>query len=273
MAQGIPFLKMHALGNDFVILDARGGEIENVSELAKILADRHRGVGCDQVVVLERSGKAAVFMRIFNSDGSEAGACGNATRCVADLVMSEAQSVQTTIETVSGILSAQREEDKQITVDMGSPRLRWDEIPLASEVDTLSLPIGWQGVSEPVAVNMGNPHAVFFVGDADAVPIEQLGPRFERDIIFPKRANIEFAEVINRQVLKFRVWERGSGVTPACGSGACAVAVAAIRRNLTTRKVTVKMDGGDLLIEWKEADGHVYMTGPFSYVFRGEFFL
>lgn len=269
--QGIPFLKMHALGNDFVILDSRGGEIKNASELAVSLADRHRGVGCDQVILLENSERESVFMRIFNPDGSEAGACGNATRCVADLMMNEHQTSKITIETISSVLLAERAGDHQITVDMGPPRLRWDEIPLAAEMETLCLPIGGQGVSGPVAVNMGNPHAVFFVEEADAVPLEQLGPRFERDILFPKRANIEFAEVINRQTLKVRVWERGAGVTPACGSGACAVAVAAIRRNLSERKVTVQMDGGNLEIEWKEADGHVYMSGPFTYVFRGEF--
>lgn len=261
---------MHALGNDFVILESRKGEIQNASELAISLADRHRGVGADQVIVLESSENADVFMRIFNSDGSEAGACGNATRCVADLVMKEKQTSETAIETISGTLLAKRVGDGYIMVDMGPPRLRWDEIPLAREMETLCLPIGGLGVSGAVAVSMGNPHAVFFVETVDAVPLEQLGPRFERDALFPKRANIEFAEVVSRQILKVRVWERGVGMTFACGSAACAVAVAAIRRGLSERRVTVQMDGGELQIEWKEEDGAVYMTGPCTYVFCGE---
>lgn len=273
MAQGIPFLKMHALGNDFVILDARTQPLTGLGQLAMRLADRRLGIGCDQVIILENSLRGDVFMRILNPDGSEARACGNSTRCVSDMMMKEKGTDGVKVETVAGVLPAMRTGSGVITVDMGKPRLNWDEIPLSHNVDTLCLPLEGKGVSSPVAVNMGNPHAVFFVPDINSVPLEELGPRFERDVIFPDRANIEFVEVISRSVLRMRVWERGAGVTFACGSAACATVVAGVRRGLAERKVIVKMDGGDLSLEWREEDGHVYMTGPFTYVFRGEFFL
>lgn len=271
--KNVIFTKMHGLGNDFVILDGRVQPIENKAELAKKMADRHFGVGCDQLIIMEPSDKADLFMRILNPDGSEAGACGNATRCVADILMRETGKTSCTIETLRGVLSCERAGTDQVQVDMGEPLLEWNQIPLAREMDTLSLLLGKNGVSNPTAVNMGNPHCVFFVENMDAVDVAAIGPQFERDPLFPQRTNVEFVEVINKGHVRMRVWERGAGITLACGSGACATAVAAIRRGLTTRKMTVTMDGGDLTLEWREADNRVYMTGPVAYVFSGTFLL
>lgn len=270
----IEFIKMHGIGNDFVILDSRLQPFENKYDLSKKLGDRHFGVGGDQIIFMEPSTTADVLMRIYNPDGSESGACGNATRCVADILIKEkwalAPKLDTTfecsIETRAGIL-------KCIRVDMGEPRLDWSQIPLSRDCDTLNLPIGGDGVSHPVVVNMGNPHCVFFVDDIERIDITKIGRRFEVDPIFPDRANIEFVEVINKEHVKMRVWERGAGITLGCGSGACASAVAAMRRGVTGRKITVSMDGGDLTIEWSKADNHVYMTGPVAYVFKGQFLL
>lgn len=255
------FLKMHGLGNDFVILDSRVTNLNLSADRIRQIADRHFGVGCDQLIVLEPSTRADVFMRIYNPDASEAGACGNATRCVASLLMDEKKSDRIVVETITGLLPCTR-AGKDVTVDMGMPRLNWNQIPLASEMDTLD-------VNGAVCVNMGNPHAVMFVEDAEAVDLEREGRAREISAVFPQRANIEFVHVIDRSAVRARVWERGAGVTLACGSGACAVAVAAIRKGLTERTVTVKMDGGDLRLEWREADGHVYMTGAASLAFKG----
>lgn len=260
---------MHGLGNDFVILDGRVQLFENKEELSKKLGDRHLGVGCDQIIFIEPTGKATAFMRIYNPDGSESGACGNATRCVADILLKESGKNECVIETRAGLLQCVRAEDGQITVDMGEPKLEWQHIPLSKECNTFNLPIGGNGVSNPVAVNMGNPHCVFFVDDIDQIDVHKIGSGFEYNSIFPERSNIEFVEVVSREYVKMRVWERGAGITLACGSGACATAVAAVRRGLTERKITVSMDGGDLTLEWRESDNHVYMTGPVTYVFRG----
>lgn len=268
----IPFLKMHGLGNDFVILDARGKEADSVfahkADLSQKLGDRHFGVGCDQIIFLETSQAADVFMRIYNPDGSEAGACGNATRCVADLILTERKALSCTIETRSRTLACTRTDDGLIAVVMGAPKLAWQDIPLASPCDTLYVLPSEQGGG--VAVNMGNPHCVFFVEDLDAVDIATHGPRMETDAIFPDRANIEYVQVINRTHIRMRVWERGAGVTLACGSGACAAAVAAIRRGLTDRRMVVSMPGGDLILSWETDTDPVVMTGPVAYVFRGE---
>lgn len=262
------FLKMHGLGNDFVILDGRGALPALSPESIRKISHRNFGVGCDQLIIMEPSTKADVFMRIYNPDASESGACGNATRCVASLIMKETGREAVTIETISGVLPCTR-SGNLVTVNMGQPRLEWQEIPLAAQADTSNVQLGSEGISNPVCVNMGNPHAVFFVDEAEAVAIERIGPKFERDPIFPKRANIEFVEVLDRTHVRARVWERGAGVTLACGSGACAVAVAGVRRGLTARKVTVTMDGGDLQLEWREADNCVYMTGPVALVYKG----
>ncbi len=259
------FLKMHGLGNDFVILDARTGDLAMTADRARQIADRHFGVGCDQLIVIEPSAKATAFMRIYNPDGSEAGACGNATRCVASLLDGDAP----VIETISGLLPCVKNADGTVTVDMGEPKLDWEQIPLSNMTDTLRVQVGVGAVKEPTCVNMGNPHAVFFVPDAAAVPLTQIGPSLETASVFPERANIEVVQVLDRAHVRARVWERGAGITLACGSGACAVAVAGVRRGLTDRSVTVTMDGGDLKLEWREADNHVYMTGPVATSFEG----
>ncbi|MDZ5647253.1 diaminopimelate epimerase [Nitrospirillum sp. BR 11828] len=266
------FLKMHGLGNDFVVLDARTTPLSLTGAQARVLADRRFGVGCDQIIILEppQSAGADVFMRILNPDGSESGACGNATRCVASLVAAEgAGRDRLTVETISGLLPAVRHADGLVTVDMGPARLDWGQIPLAEPADTLALDVAAGPLSSPCAVNMGNPHAVFFVDDAEAVDLPQWGPQLEHHTAFPERANIEVATVVAPGRVRMRVWERGAGITLACGSGACATLVAAARRGLTGRKADIVMDGGTLTIEWRE-DGHVLMTGPVATAFSGE---
>jgi diaminopimelate epimerase len=265
------FIKMHGLGNDFVVVDAREVPFALDDGAARALADRRSGVGCDQIVVLEppRNGRADVFLRFWNSDGGEVDACGNGTRCAASLIMAESGRDAVAIETAAGLLGAQAAGPGRVTVDMGAARHGWDEIPLAREQDTLHLELEREGLRDPVAVNMGNPHAVFFVDNAAAVDLARLGPELERDPLFPERANIAIAQVTGPDRLRLRVCERGAGITRACGTGACAAAVAAARRGLTGRRVTVTLDGGPLAIEWRE-DGHVLMTGPVATAFVGE---
>ena len=272
-----PFLKMHGLGNDFVVLDARSAPLALDDATARRIADRRLGVGCDQLLILEppSNGSAEVFMRIRNHEGFEVGACGNGTRCVAALLMAETGAEQTVIETAAGLLRAERAEDaadgaRQVAVDMGRPGLTWQEVPLASEMDTLHLDLERGVLSDPVGVSMGNPHATFFVDDAEAVEIETLGPALEHDPLFPKRANIGVASLLGPDRLRLRVWERGAGLTLACGTGACAAAVNAHRRGLTGRKVALELDGGPLTVEWRE-DGQVMMTGPVATSFEGSF--
>jgi len=259
------FLKMHGLGNDFVILDFRvRAEALDTARIVQI-CDRHFGVGCDQLVVMEPSEQADVFVRFYNGDGSESGACGNATRCVAEIIMRETGQGACRVETRAGVLPATRAENGMITVDMGAPKLDWAEIPLSQSCDTLSLPLA----GAPVAVNMGNPHCVFFVDKLGDMDVEKLGAAFETDPLFPQRTNVEFVEVLSRTTLRQKTWERGAGLTLACGSGACAVAVAAVRRGLAERNVEIRLDGGSLFIEWRESDGDVLMTGPVAHVFAG----
>lgn len=259
------FTKMHGLGNDFVVLDTRTQPLPPVSTaLARALADRKTGIGCDQLIVLEESQVADLRMRIFNADGGEVEACGNATRAVAILHASPAH-----IETAGGILAVQPSEGGA-AVDMGEPRLDWDAIPLAYAMDTSAMPVGWEELEQPVAVNVGNPHAVFFVDDCDAIDLERLGPQIEHDPLFPQRVNVNVATVESPTNIRLRVWERGVGITRACGTGACATAVAAMRRGLVEREVTISLQGGSLLISWGE-DGHVTMTGPATESFRGTF--
>jgi diaminopimelate epimerase len=241
----ISFRKMHGLGNDFVILDGRSEPIVLKKEEIIALSDRRRGVGCDQVIVMEPARQADVFMRIYNPDGSEAGACGNATRCVADIVMTEKGAEICVIETVSGLLHCCRAAASSVTVDMGAPGLSWDAIPLSKTCDTLHLPLP----GDPVGVSMGNPHCIFFVDDAEEADVPGIGSRVEKDPLFPGRTNVEFVQIIDRSHIRMRVWERGAGITQACGTGACAAAVAAMRRGLTDRLVTVVLDddrSGDL---------------------------
>ena len=261
----VPFVKMHGLGNDFVVLDARENELPRISPaMAARLADRRTGIGCDQLILLEPSDCADFRMRIFNQDGGEVEACGNATRAVALLHGRAAR-----IETAGGLLQAQASE-LGIAVDMGEPRLGWEQIPLAYALDTLSLPLAWDGLEHPVCVNVGNPHVVFFVPDTTGVELERLGPVIEHDPVFPARVNVNVAQVIDRATIALRVWERGVGETRACGTGACATAVAAMRRGLVDRAVTVQLAGGDLHIAWG-GDNRVTMTGPATEAFRGSF--
>ncbi len=266
----IPFTKMHGLGNDFVVIDDRDGALALGPAEARAIADRRSGVGFDQLLILEKptNDEADVFMRIRNPDGSEAEACGNGTRCVASRVMDERGRDQIQVETVAGLLASSRSPDGRVTVDMGPAGLDWSDIPLSHAVDTLHMEIGAVGLSDPVGVNMGNPHAVFFVDDVNAIDLENVGPKLEHDPLFPERANIEIVQLTGPDALRMRVWERSAGITQACGSGACAVAVAAHRRGLTGRKVDVMLDGGLLQIEWRE-DGRVLMTGPVATSFEG----
>lgn len=267
---GIPFIKMHGLGNDFVIVDSRTSPVEINEPLAQAIANRRTGVGCDQLIVLEKAAEADVFMRIWNADGTEAGACGNATRCVGALLIAGARRNQVSIETVAGTLLASSAPDGYITVDMGRPRLGWAEIPLAREMDTVRLDYAAApGIATPSAVSMGNPHVIFFVDDADSTKVEALGPAVEHDPLFPERANVSFVSKQADGSLRVVVWERGAGRTPACGSAACAVVVAATRRGLVDRKATIWMDGGRLDMEWRAEDDHVIMTGPVAVAFSG----
>ncbi len=264
-----PFRKMHGLGNDFVVLDARGAALPITPRRAAAIADRRLGVGCDQVIILEPAAEGAdVFMRIRNPDGSEAGACGNATRCVAALVAEALGRDALVVRTIAGDLPVERRPGDLWCADMGPARLDWRDVPLARAMDTLHLPLGQDGVADPAACSMGNPHATFFVPDLDRVPVTTLGPDFEQDPIFPDRANIGFAQILSPEHIRLEVWERGAGRTLACGSGACATIVNAARRGLTGRHATVSLPGGDLRMEWR-ADGHVLMTGPVATAFTG----
>ena len=269
----IPFLKMHGLGNDFVVLDGRRAVITVDAAAARALADRRTGIGCDQVILLEppREPTARVLMRIHNPDGGEAEACGNATRCVADLLARETGKAKVRIETVAGLLDAEALPDGRVAVDMGPVRTGWREIPLSRPMDTQCVELALGPLSAPVCTNIGNPHATFFVDNVDAVDLAALGPELERNQVFPQRANIGVAAVRDCGNIRLRVWERGAGITRACGSGACAALVAAHRRGLVGRQAAVELDGGVLDIAWRE-DGHVVMTGPVALSFEGTFY-
>ena len=260
-SDGLPFMKMHGLGNDFVVIDARSGDDPVTPALARALGDRHRGVGFDQLAVIRPSERADFTLDFWNSDGSRAGACGNATRCVSDWMMTQLGRDSISLETTRGLLFAQRRADGLVSVNMGPPILDAAEIPV--KADPMALPL--EGA--PVAVGMGNPHCIYFVADAEAVDVAGIGPRIEHDPLFPERTNVEFASLVGPDHLRMRVWERGAGITLACGSGTCATAVAAHLRGLTGRRVIVDVDGGQLEIDWRE-DG-VWMTGPTALVFEG----
>lgn len=259
-----PFVKMHGLGNDFVVFDARAQALPALSnDAVRRLADRHTGIGCDQLIVVEPPANGGdARMRIYNADGGEVEACGNASRCVAQLIG------RARVETSGGTIEVAPDGDGA-TIDMGVPRFEWDAIPIAYPIDTLDMPVGWDSLERPAAVNVGNPHVIFFVDDLDAHPLSVLGPRIETDPLFPQRINVNVAQLIGPDRLRLQVWERGVGLTRACGTGACATAVAAIRRGLTGRKVEVVLPGGPLTIEWRD-DGHMLMTGPAATAFRGE---
>ena len=263
MTQQISFMKMHGLGNDFVIVDSRGPGPLISEEMARRLGNRHLGVGFDQLAVISDSPQADVALTFFNADGSTAGACGNATRCVAQYEMQRLGRTTLSLITERGILQA-RQQGALVSVNMGHPMLNWDEVPLAREMDTLHLPLEGQ----PTATGMGNPHCTFFVENADAINLAQLGPKFEHDPLFPERTNVQFAHVLGENRLRMRVWERGVGVTLASGSSSCATAVAAARLGLTGPTVEIQLDGGSIHIDWRE-DG-VWMTGATMHVFDGQ---
>lgn len=273
----VPFLKMHGLGNDFAILDLRHHPLSMTESLAQVLADRHRGVGCDQVITIEppKNMAATAVMGIRNPDGSIAGACGNATRCVASLLMAETGQEKCVVETVSGLLPAHRHRTADgtltdmITVDMGPARFDWQQVPLAEARDTVHVGLAHGALVDPVAISMGNPHAVFFVPSVADVALDVDGPKVENDPLFPQRTNVEAVEVLARDRLRMRVWERGAGITQACGSGACAVMAAAVARGVSETRAEVILDGGSLFMEWRPEDGHVLMTGPVATAFEG----
>jgi|SRR5665213_1086575 len=269
--RGIPFIKMHGLGNDFVVIDARAKPLALDDKSAAAIAARHTGIGADQLIVIEQphSAPAAAFMRIRNADGGEVEACGNAARCVADLLMRETGASSVTLETAAGMLAAHTAGKNRVTVDMGKPRWGWRDIPLARECDTDHLPLALDPLKDAAATSMGNPHATFFVPDIAAIDIRVLGPKLEHDPLFPQRANIGVAQILARDTIRLRVWERGAGLTPACGTGACAALVAASRRGLAGRRADVIADGGTLGIEWRD-DDRVTMTGPVAVSFTGE---
>jgi diaminopimelate epimerase len=272
---GRPFLKMNGLGNDFVVVEAREGAFTPGAADVRAIADRAGGVGCDQLIAIEPSARAEAFVRFWNADGGVTAACGNGARCVAWLLMQASGRDETRFETEAGLLTATRADGGLVTVDMGKPGLDWRDIPLEEAMDTRGIelqvgPIDAPLLHTPGAVSMGNPHVVFFVKDAEVAPVREVGSMIEHHRLFPQRTNVEFCEVKGRDRLRVRVWERGVGVTRACGTGACAALVAASRRNLCDRKATVEMDGGDLVIDWRREDDHVLMTGPIEVEFTGK---
>ena len=262
------FFKMNGCGNDFVIFDARAhGALQLTPAQARAIADRTEGVGCDQVIAIERSIRGDAFMRIWNADGAEVSACGNGTRAVASILIDEQREAgPVKIETLAGVLKAERTSDGLYSVDMGSPLLKGEEVPLAQAMDTVRLDyvvdVGLFRLESPGACNMGNPHVVFFLDNVARVPVATIGPRVETDPLFPEGVNVGFAQILSDRRIRLRVWERGAGLTKACGTGACAAAVTAHRAGLTERDVTVELDGGELHIDWRASDDRVVMTGP-----------
>jgi diaminopimelate epimerase len=273
MTGSIHFRKMNGLGNDFVVLDARAQPLALKAAQIAAIADRNRGIGCDQVIALEPSDFADVFMRIWNADGGEVGACGNAARCVAALLVAERGSPHVSIETESGMLAATVAKDGSVTIDMGTPRFAWNEIPLSqpfADTRAVELPqFAGLGLGAASMVNVGNPHCIFWVTDLDSVDLGAVGPMLEHHPLFPERANISLARIVAPDHIALKVWERGAGLTRACGTAACAAAAAAARKRLTGRKVTVTLPGGDLAISWREEDDHILMRGPVAYEWRG----
>jgi diaminopimelate epimerase len=263
-----PCLKMNGLGNAFAVVDARTVPFAPDEASVRVWADRERGgVGFDQLIALEPSDTADAFMRVWNADGGMVETCGNALRCVAWLIMEELGRDEAAIDTAAGRVEARRAGPNAISVDMGRPRLHWTEVPLAEEMDTRNIelqvgPIDAPHFHTPGAVSMGNPHVVFFVKDAEAAPVREAGSLLEHHPLFPEGVNVGFAEPRGRDRIRLRVWERGAGLTKACGTGACAALVAAHRRGLVDRAATLELDGGELRVEWREDDDHVIMTGP-----------
>ena len=265
-----PFLKMNGAGNDFVVVEARSQPFAPEPAQVRAIAGRAGPSGCDQLIAIEPSAKADAFMRIWNASGGQVDACGNAARCIGWLLMEEGRSDAAVIETNAGLIGVERAGRGRVRVDMGPPVLEWWRIPLAQPMDTVSLDLFAEpDLAMPGAVNMGNPHVVFFVADVQTFPVEDTGSKVEFHSLFPEQVNVGFAEIKSKDRIRLRVWERGAGLTKACGTGACAAVVAAARRGLTGRSVTVEADGGELFIEWRESDGHVLMTGPVELEFSG----
>jgi diaminopimelate epimerase len=261
---------MNGLGNDFVVVQPGSERFDPTADQARAICDRIDGIGCDQLIVLDPSKRADIHMRIWNADGGEVGICGNAARCVAWLLMRASKRGQAQLETATGLLEAFSAPDGTVTVDMGAPRLEWTDIPLASPMNTLELDLRVESArGGPSCVSMGNPHVVFFVANVDTAPVESLGPWLERHQRFPEGANVGFAQIVSRDRIRLRVWERGVGVTRACGTGACAAVVAAHRRGLADRRAIVETEGGELIIDWRESDSHVMMNGPVEVEFTG----
>ncbi|MEM7426778.1 MAG: diaminopimelate epimerase [Pseudomonadota bacterium] len=271
----ISFRKMNGLGNDFVVLDGRQRKLNVSEEGARAIASRETGIGCDQLILLDKSVFADVRMRIWNNEGGEVESCGNASRCIADILLKENGAETVSVETLGGLLKCWRADDGMMSVDMGEPAFHWSEIPLRDEFhDTRTIELQVGPIDDPIlhtpsVVNVGNPHAIFWVDDPEAYDLAKFGPLLENHPIFPERANISLAKVSEGRHILLKVWERGAGLTRACGTAACAVGVAAARKGLTGREVTVTLPGGDLHIAWREEDGHIIMTGPFTYDYEG----
>ena len=263
-SNNLPFMKMHGLGNDFVVIDAREGEIALSKKIISGIADRHFGVGFDQLAVISK-GEFDAHLRFYNADGSESLACGNATRCIARYLMDETSKENLILTTMHGKIPAVDLGNGVTSINMGKPGLEWNQVPLSENIPTLELPIE----GSPTATGMGNPHCTFFVEDAEKINLEEMGPKFENHPLFPERTNVQFASIIARDQIRMRVWERGAGVTLASGSSSCATAVAANRKGLTEKKVQIELDGGILSVDWRQ-DG-VWMTGPTMQVFTGSF--
>jgi len=264
------FIKMNGIGNDFVVVDCRAGPITFSKEIVETIANRHTGIGCDQLILIENAQHADAFMRIYNADGSEVNACGNAARCVASILLKQKSTNKVSLETNERIIEAFNCGNGHITVDMGVPLIKWQEIPLLKKQDTLHLSLSCDMLSDAVAVNMGNPHCIFFVEDENSVELSIIGPKLESHPIFPEKANIGIAKILSNQSLRLKVWERGVGITAACGTAACAAAIAAVRRGLMDRKIEVQLPGGTVYIEWQE-NNHVMLTGPVATNFNGVF--
>jgi diaminopimelate epimerase len=273
-AMSRPFLKMNGLGNDFVVVEARSAPFAPSAAEVRAIADRAAGIGCDQLIAIEPGEGVDARVRFWNADGEEVSACGNGTRCVGWLLMQASGKDHAVMETRAGLLVATRAGERLVSVDMGKPRLEWGEIPLSQAQDTRALDVVLHPdpalSNPPGAVSMGNPHVVFFVDDIGTAPIREAGPAVERHPLFPEQVNVGFAQIKGRDRIRLRVWERGAGLTQACGTGACAALVAAARRDLTDRTATLELDGGELLIEWRAKDDHVIMTGPAAVDFAGE---
>ena len=261
---------MHGLGNDFVIIDSRKNDLRLLPSIIRAISDRHLGVGCDQLILLTsaRDSSAHIYMEIYNADGTTSNACGNATRCVGALMMNKSGLDEIKIQTGAGILRVIDRGNKRVTVDMGLVRVNWKDIPLSKKCDTRCLPIKILDLENPLAVSIGNPHMVFFVSDIDLIPLQEIGGQLECHPLFPERTNVQIVQVIGEDKLRLRTWERGTGLTMASGSGACASLVAAYRKGLTGRVADVSMDGGDLHIEFKE-NNYVFQTGPIATSFSG----